>query len=411
MPEYKYLIIGGGMTGDSAVKGIRGIDREGSIGVISMETHPPYNRPPLSKDLWKGKPEEKIWRKTDEHNAELTLGTRAVSLYADHKRIKDDKGEEYKFDKLLLATGGTPIRLLPRSAGSPTYGGNEIIYFRTFDDYQRLRDLAETKKRFAVIGGGFIGSEIAAALAMNGREVVMIFPSEAIGSKMFPPDLAEYVNDYYRNKGVEVMSGESVENVEFRSQSAEVKLKSGKHVEADAVVAGLGIKPNIELAESANIKTDNGIVVDEFLRTNYPYIYAAGDAANFYNPALGERIRVEHEDNANKMGRHAGEVMAGEEKPYHHLPFFYSDMFELGYEAVGDLNPSYEIYPDWSEEYKEGVVYYLSREARDGNPNAGRVKGVLLWNIFGQVNAARELIADKGPFKPESLKGRLGKKK
>jgi NADPH-dependent 2,4-dienoyl-CoA reductase/sulfur reductase-like enzyme len=163
-------------------------------------------------------------------------------------------------------------------------------------------------------------------------------------------------------------------------------LQSGKVVDADAVVAGIGIKPNTELAESAGIKIDNGIVVDEFLRTNIPYIYAAGDAANFYNPALEERIRVEHEDNANRMGRHAGEVMAGDEKPYHHLPFFYSDMFELGYEAVGELDPALETTADWREPYKEGVVYYLKN---------GRVKGILLWGIFGKVNAARELIGRK----------------
>jgi len=380
------------MTGDSAVKGIREIDKDGSIGVISSDTHPPYNRPPLTKDLWKGKPEEKIWRGTDKLNADLFLDTNAESIDADHKRVKDSKGEEYKFDKLLLATGGTPTKL--------PFGGDNIIYFRTFDDYRHLRDLSKQHNSFAVIGGGFIGSEIAAALAMNGKKVKMIFPDEGICSRIFPSDISSHLNEYYENKGVEILKKETVENADFKNGKAELTLKSGKGVDANAVVAGIGIKPNTTLAASANLKIDNGITVDEYLRTNIPYIYAAGDAANFFNPALGERIRVEHEDNANKMGRHAGEVMAGDEKPYNHLPFFYSDLFELGYEAVGELDSRYETFIDWKEPYQEGVIYYL----RDG-----RVKGVLLWNVWKQVNAARELIAEKGPFKPEDLRGRLPK--
>lgn len=387
--HYKYLIIGGGMTGDAAVKGIRRIDHEGNIGLISAEPNPPYNRPPLSKDLWKGKSEEKIWRKTDDFNAELILGTRAVSLDTRNKEVKDDSGKGYSFDKLLLATGGSPVKLSP--------GGDNVIYFRTYNDYRHLRELTEQHNTFAVVGGGFIGSEIAAALAMNGKRVVII-PSKGICWRLFPPDVVEYVNNYYKEKGVEVLTGEKVEHVSGDSQKV-LKLSSGKTTSADAMVAGLGIRPNTELAESAGIKTDDGIVVDEYLRTSVPDVYAAGDAAMFYNPALDERIRVEHEDNANQMGRHAGEVMAGEEKPYHHLPFFYSDMFDIGYEAVGEVDSRHETFADWKEPYKEGVIYYLKE---------GRVKGVLLWNVWKQVNAARELIAEKGPFKKEDLKGRIG---
>ena len=231
---------------------------------------------------------------------------------------------------------------------------------------------------------------------MNGKKVKMIFPDEGICSRIFPTEIAKYLKKFYEKKGVEIFSKEKVTNIE----NTEITLESGRKIIADSVIAGIGIKPNTELAASVGLKIDNGIIVDEYLRTNIPYIYAAGDVANFYNPSLGERIRVEHEDNANKMGRHAGEVMAGEEKPYHHLPFFYSDLFELGYEAVGELDSRYETFVDWKEPYKEGVIYYLKNR---------RVKGVLLWNVWKQVNAARELIAEKGPFKPEDLKGKLPK--
>jgi 3-phenylpropionate/trans-cinnamate dioxygenase ferredoxin reductase component len=164
-------------------------------------------------------------------------------------------------------------------------------------------------------------------------------------------------------------------------------------------VAGIGIEPNIELAQAAGLKVENGIVVNEFLQTGTnPHIYAAGDAAKFYNPALGNYLRVEHEDNANTMGRIAGRNMAGKSEPYNHLPFFYSDLFDLGYEAVGEVDARLESFADWKSPFKEGVVYYL---------RAGRVRGVLLWNVWGKVDAARSLIAEPGPFEPGDLKGRL----
>ena len=177
-----------------------------------------------------------------------------------------------------------------------------------------------------------------------------------------------------------------------------VQNRREEEIEADAVVAGLGIQPNMELAQQAGLTVGNGICVDSALRTSNPDIYAAGDAAEFFNPALGTRLRVEHEDNAYTMGETAGKSMAGQAVTYDHLPFFYSDLFELGYEAVGEVDSRLETLADWKEPYREGVVYYL-RE--------GRVRGVLLWNVWGQLEAARQLIAQSGPFRPEDLKGRL----
>jgi NADPH-dependent 2,4-dienoyl-CoA reductase/sulfur reductase-like enzyme len=198
------------------------------------------------------------------------------------------------------------------------------------------------------------------------------------------------------------MSGETVNAITEKKGKYELTTEKGSTVYADAVIGGIGIKPNTALAEESGIKVDNGIVTDELLMTNKVNIYAAGDAANFYNPLLDKRMKVEHEDNANKMGKHAGRVMAGDEKPYHYLPFFYSDMFELGYEAVGELDSKLETFADWKEKFKEGVIYYLKD---------GRVKGVLLWNEWGQLDESRKLIAEKGPVKHADLKGRLPVKK
>jgi NADPH-dependent 2,4-dienoyl-CoA reductase/sulfur reductase-like enzyme len=390
MPHYPYLIVGGGMTADAAVRGIREMDPTGAIGLIGAEADPPYARPPLSKALWKGEPLETVWRKTGDAGVTLHLGRRAMTLDPRGRRVTDDAGAGYTFDRLLLATGGTPRRL--------PFGGDRVIYFRTLDDYRRLRALADRKQAFAVIGGGFIGSEIAAALATSGCKVTMLFPEDGIGARLFPASLARFVTDYYREKGVDVKTGVTVSAIHHRGAKLAIEAGNGPPMVVDAVVAGLGIVPATDLAQAAGLTVDNGIVVDEHLRTSHPDVFAAGDVARFHAPTRGTRLRVEHEDNALTMGRAAGRAMAGDTTPYAHLPFFYSDLFDLGYEAVGEMDPRGETVADWKEPFREGVVYYLS---------AGRVRGVLLWNTWGQVDAARALTAEPGPFTPTDLAGRL----
>jgi NADPH-dependent 2,4-dienoyl-CoA reductase/sulfur reductase-like enzyme len=390
MAQYEYLIIGGGMTGDAAVQGIREMDAEGMIGLIGAERDPPYNRPPLTKGLWKGKPLESIWRHTEARNVDLHLGRHAERIDVQDRQITDDQGDTYTYDKLLLATGGQPRRL--------PFGGDLINYYRTLADFRRLHATAEQRRRFAVIGGGFIGSEIAAALAMHGREVTMLFPGSAICDRMFPRELSEFLNDFYREKGVEVLAGESVTGLEQRGEESVLFTSSGREIVADGVVAGIGIEPDVELARQAGLQIENGVLVDEFCCTSRSEIYAAGDVALFFNPALGRHVRVEHEDNALTMGRVAGRNMAGDAKPYHHLPYFYSDMFELGYEAVGDLDARLETVVDWEELYHKGIIYYLKQ---------GRVRGVLLWNVWEQVEAARALVSGSQEFEPHELIGRL----
>jgi 3-phenylpropionate/trans-cinnamate dioxygenase ferredoxin reductase subunit len=243
-----------------------------------------------------------------------------------------------------------------------------------------------------VIGGGFIGSEIAAALAIDGRQVSMIFPEDGICARAFPKDLAAFVTGYYREKGVQVLAGD----VPSAISGSGVRSKSGRDLPADVVVAGLGIAPETKLAEDAGLEVRDGIVVDAQLRTSDPDILAAGDVARFHSVVLDKDVRVEHEDNANTMGRLAGQAMAGASVAWKHVPMFYSDLFDLGYEAVGEIDSRLETVADWKVPFREGVVYYL----RDG-----RVRGVLLWNTWGQVDNARALLAEPGPLR--DLKGRL----
>lgn len=395
--RYDYLIIGGGMSAAAAVEGIREVDKDGSIGIISIENQRPYDRPPLTKKLWMGKPESMIWRELPEENLDLMLNCRVTGLEPDQKQVQDAEGNTYHYKKLLLATGGKPQRL--------SFTPEETLYFRTLRDYHKIREWTGKGARFGVIGGGFIGSEIAAALAMNGEKVVMVFPESGIGERIYPKDLSQYLNQYYEQKGVEVRAGMGVSAVEQKNGKFFMKAEDGQSVEVDHIIAGIGIRPNTELAESAGIAIESrenggGIHVDEYLRTNQPDIYAAGDVASFYNPALGRQMRVEHEDNANVMGRTAGLNMAGQETPYRHQPFFYSDLFELGYEAVGELDSRLETFADWKEPFRKGVVYYRKD---------GKVRGVLLWDTWDQVEAARELISGGKEYTKKELAGLLPK--
>ena len=390
MANYKYLIVGAGMTADAAVRGIRELDPDGKIGLIGSDPNPPYNRPPLSKGLWKGKALDSIWRGTQKYSVDLHLGRTVRSIDPREKMVRDDQGAEYQYGTLLLATGGTP-RQLP-------FGAGDIIYYRTLDDYQRLRELTSRGEHFGVIGGGFIGSEIAAALAMNGKKVSMLFPDTGIGAHIYPRELSDYLNSFFQQKGVEVIPGAKVQDLKKVGNRYQLITVDDDIIQVDGVIAGIGIQPNVELAQTAGLNVGNGIVVDDMLQTSQPNIFAAGDVAEFSYPTLGKRMRIEHEDNANSMGKHAGRNMAGANEPYNHLSYFFSDLFELGYEAVGELDSRLETFADWQEPYKKGVVYYLAN---------GRVRGVLLWNVWDTVPKARALLAEPGPFTAAQLKGRL----
>jgi len=392
--NYKYLIIGGGMTADAAAHSIRANDAKGTIGLISSENNPPYARPPISKALWTGDEElEDIDLGTSEANLKMHLGRIVTKIDRPNKKVIDDNGNKYSYTKLLIATGGTPRKL-------PNVDEKGIIYYRTLSDYKKLKALVDKNNRFGVIGGGFIGSEIAAAINMykSDADVTMIFPESGICALIFPKTLSDYLNDYFRENDIKVLTDELVTNITIRDKGYLVETKSGKKLKFDTVIAGLGIKPNIQLAKDANLKVEDGIVVNQYLKTNDPDIFAAGDVAIYHSPALDKYIRVEHEDNALMMGEIAGENMTGKENPFDHLSLFYSDLFELGYEAVGILNSKLEIVEDWKEPLEEGIIYYLKE---------GRVQGVLLWNVWEKVDEARKLIAEPGPFSPEDLKDRI----
>ncbi len=384
MERFDYLLVGGGMAAHAAAAAIRELDEAGRIGIVGEEPYGPYARPPLSKGLWTGAPRERVWL-PPVAGLEVRAGRRAVALDPAGHVVRDDRGEEYRYGKLLLATGARPRRL-PLPSGS-----ERVIHVRTLADYDALA--AAPGRNVVVIGAGFIGSELASALTQAGRSVTMVFPEPVIGARSYPPALARFVTDEFAARGVTLLSGETVAAIEPRGSQVLVRTASGAELLADAVAAGLGVEPAVELARDAGLAVGDGVEVDEQLRTSAPDVWAAGDVARFLSPALGQRLRVEHEDAALTMGRAAGRAMAGDAAPYHHLPFFYSDLFDLGYEAVGLLDARLDTVECWKTFGREGICYYLRGD---------RVVGVLLWGTFGKVDGARTLIERRaGVSRPE----------
>ena len=389
-----YLIVGGGMVADTAARGIREIDADGSIGILSDDVDEPYTRPALSKKLWTD--DEFTWEKVplgtaDDTGADIRLRTRASAVRPEAHEVDAD-GETYSYGKLLLATGGHPVPL-PIDDRS---GGERALTFRTAADYRRLRALSADVGRIAVVGGGDIGSELAAALVQNGVDTVLIHTGAVLGDAVFPAALAERFEKLFRDAGVEIVAGSKVEGGEADADGIRLALEGGGEVRADAVVSGLGIEVATDLAEAAGIAVDDGVVVDAQLRSSVDDVWAAGDVASYPDRLLGRR-RVEHVDNANEMGRAVGRNLAGAAEPYTHTPYYYSAVFGIRYEAVGTLDSSLATVEDWIDADR-GVVYYLDDD---------RVVGVLLWNVEDARDAARSVLAEADTLTRDDLAGRI----
>ena len=381
--DYDYVIVGGGMAADAAARGIREVDPDGSIAILGEEADPPYERPPLSKDLWRDPAGHEPFLGTDEAaGAQLHLSTRVTGVDRGARTVTADD-DRYGYRSLLLATGGRPREL---NLGP----SQQVVYYRTIGDYHRARALAGGD--VVVVGGGFVGTELAAGLAMAGAKVTFLVPDDEVGARQYPPGLTARIRQAFDEHRVDVRTDTRARWLE-RSSVGTVTVHAetgGTPVSfaADGVVLGLGIEPNVELAQASGLPVEDGIVVDRFLRTVDPAVFAAGDVASYPDAILGRR-RVEHVDQATVSGRAAGRAMAASltgqpPEPYSHTPFFYSDIFDLGYEAVGHLDAAASVFEDWAVPDETGVVYYADQDA---------LVGVLLWNVWDSTDAARALLA------------------
>ncbi len=386
MQEFEYVIIGGGMAADAAVGGIRRRDKSGEILVASEEFFPPYQRPPLSKKLWMDMRLEEIWLNTWQKQPHTHLYLNAVASGIDPAAhtVTFADGRQVAYQKLLLATGARSRRL-PGDSRQAFYVGSAAEHVRL---WQALQD----PRRVMVAGGGFIGAEMAAALSQRGHEVTWIMVEPSPFANFLPPGLAERVTAAYREHGVSFTTGAAIDELSDTSTGIAARLQSGMTLEADLAVVGVGVEPRDELAQAAGLKTHSGIVVDEYLRTSNPSIWAAGDVALTHGRAMM------HEDHAVTQGRAAGQNMAGAEKPYQHRSFYYSDLYQFGYEAMGDCSTQHEVVEDWVVPYEEGVVYYLAQ---------GRVVGVLNWNVWDGMGKAEQLIEADRQFSPDELRGQI----
>lgn len=393
---YGYIIVGASLAGASAVQGIRQVDPNGTILLMGREDYLPYHRPPLTKSLWTGKKQvEEIFVNNaayyTDNGVDGLFGTEVMAIDPAKHLVMDDRGHTIRYERLLLATGGTPRRLDIPGADLPG-----ICYFRTLDDYYRTRTLAERGKSAVVIGGGFIGSEMAAALTMHGVKVTMLYPEPYLVSRVFPQGLGTALQEDFRRRGMIIWQGDTPTMIKRTDERFITHTRHERTIESDLLLIGIGITPNIRLAQGAQLQVSDGVTANEYLQTSDPDIFVAGDPANFPYQALGKPMRVEHWDHALNSGIYAGANMAGAEKPYDYMPYFFSDLFEFGYEAVGDVSSMLETRADWLQENETGVIYYLDQ---------GVVRGALMCNIYGKVDAARDLIRHRTPS--EQLPGSI----
>lgn len=332
------VVVGGGLAAGKAVETLRDEGFEGRLVLVTEERHRPYERPPLSKGFLMGKQElEKAFVHPsswyDEHDVELRVGTRVTAVDPD-RHVVTAAGEGVAYDRLLLATGASPRRLaMADDSGAP------VTYLRTIDDSRHLRDQLLPGRRVVVIGGGWIGLEVTAAAREAGCEVTVVETLAKPLLRVLGAEVADVFLALHEEHGVVFRLGASVSAVEARGTTSVVRLGDGSDLEADLLVVGVGVAPNVEVADAAGLDTDNGVLVDEHLRTSHPDVYAAGDVANAHHPLLGRRIRVEHWDNAIHQGRASARNMIGDAEPYTRLPYFFTDQYDLGMEYVGHVGP------------------------------------------------------------------------
>jgi NADPH-dependent 2,4-dienoyl-CoA reductase/sulfur reductase-like enzyme len=335
----RVTVVGGGLAAASAVDELRSNGHDGSIDVFCGEPHLPYERPPLSKSVLLGEAEEASvfvhdqgWY--DERDVTLHLGTAVTGLDLGRRVVTAD-GVSVDFDRLLLATGASPRRLAMADES-----GGRVAYLRTIEDNRRLRDAFGSAGRIVIIGGGWIGLEVAAAARTAGAEVTVVEMQDLPLQGVLGPEVARVFAGLHRDHGVDLRLGAGVDGIDGRADgTSDVRLTDGSSLPADLVVVGIGVQPEVGLARAAGLAVDDGVLVDARLRTSDPHVFAVGDIAGHDHPVLRRRVRVEHWDNAIHQARAAVRVMMGGDEPYERLPYFFTDQYDLGMEYVGSVGP------------------------------------------------------------------------
>lgn len=337
MAQSKFVIAGGGMVAGYAARQLVELGlKSGELAILSADTAVPYERPPLSKGFLAGRETEEGIRVNPEafyreHGIEVKLDCPIAGVDPKKRRLSLLRGGDFEFDKLVVATGSQVRKLQIPGAGL----GN-VQYLRTLDDSKAIRQRAQGLKRAVVIGGGFIGMEVAAVLAQQGLEVTMVLRDERIWKQFFSPRMSSFFENYYAARGVRFVRTATVKELRGDGTVRSVVLEEGQTIETEMVVAGIGVRPATDLLANSGIEEDNGVLVNEYLETSASGILAAGDVANYQDVLFQKRRRVEHWDNAVSQAQHCARTLMGERTPFRHVPYFFSDVFDLSYEFWGD---------------------------------------------------------------------------
>jgi 3-phenylpropionate/trans-cinnamate dioxygenase ferredoxin reductase subunit len=389
-----YLIVGGGVAAGKAAEGVRAAGGQGTAVVMAAEPELPYERPPLSKEFLRGEAGRAKTRTHDEawyrdHEVEVLLSTRASGLDPATRTVTTEVGDQFGYGRLLLATGAQPVRL-----GLPGEELEGVYYLRSIDDSERLRAAISRAETMVVIGGGFIGAEVAASATQMDTRVTVLEVAETLWTRAVGPEMGRFFEDFLRNRGVHVRTGVAAQRLEGDGGIEAVVLPDGSHLAADAVVIGVGVRPDTRLAEQAGLRVDDGILVDEQLRAA-DAIWAAGDVARAEHPLFG-RIRIEHWAEALNQGLIAGRNMAGASERYDRVPYFFSDQFDLSLSYLGHVR-------EWDRLVVRGdrdlasprfVAWYL----RQGTPRAA-----LIVNDWDAEDPVRDVIRRARPVDPDRL--------
>jgi 3-phenylpropionate/trans-cinnamate dioxygenase ferredoxin reductase subunit len=363
MSESRFVILGGGMVAGYAAKQFVELGlKPGELAIISADTAVPYERPPLSKGFLAGKDTEDAIRINSEnfyreHRVEIKLGCEASSVDTSRKRLLLKTGGEVGFEKLIIATGARP-----RTLNVPGAGLGNVHYLRSLDDSKSVRRSAENVKQAAVIGGGFIGMEVAAVLAQKGIEVTMVLNEDRIWKRFFSPQMSAFLESYYADRGVRLVKSATVKQLRGNGIVSSVALADGQSVPCQMVVAGIGVTPLTEVLATSGLEVQDGVMVNEYLRTRHADIYAAGDVASYQDVIFGKRRRVEHWDNAVSQGQYCARALMGDQTPFRHVPYFFSDVFDLSYEYWGDASGADELIHRGDLASKSFSVWWLQQQ-------------------------------------------------
>jgi 3-phenylpropionate/trans-cinnamate dioxygenase ferredoxin reductase component len=337
MQKLKFIVLGGGMVAGYAAKELasHGL-KSGELAIISADTTLPYERPPLSKSFLSGKDDETSilingvdWYR--ERGIEVRLNTVIERIDPNKRLLRSNSGEEFECQHLLLATGARARRL-----DVPGNDLGDVFYLRSLKDSEAIRSKSASAKEMIIIGGGFIGMEVASVLAQKNVRTTLVIREDRVWSRVFTPIMSAFFEQYYASRGVRIVKEAQIASFEGKGAVQAVLLGDGKKISCDAAVIGVGAVPITELVENTGVDVENGIVVNEYLEAGRAGVYAAGDVANYPDTVFGKRRRVEHWDNAVSQGQHWARVVIGEKQPFVHVPYFFSDVFDLSYELWGD---------------------------------------------------------------------------